>query len=203
MSPPVTSLPTSPASAAADRRRPRRHEQGGAQARLPRQPLLHPGQVSGARHQDRLLHGAGLRGARPHAAALDQHRGRVHQAGLAHRRVSLRRIPHGAASRQQPHQPRHLRRPRARRWPSSGSTSKSCWRTRTSRAWATAASAASPPASSIRWPRSKCRRWVTASATSSASSSRRSSTAGRWRKPTSGCATAIRGRSRGPNGAAM
>ena len=41
----------------------------------------------------RLLHGARLRGARPHAAALDQHRGRVHEAGLAHRRVSLGRIP--------------------------------------------------------------------------------------------------------------
>ena len=28
---------------------------------------------------ERLLHGAGVRGARPHAAALDQHRGRLYQ----------------------------------------------------------------------------------------------------------------------------
>ena len=135
------------------------------------------------------------------SAALDQHRGRVHQAGFAHGVVPVGRVPDGPASRQQPHQPRHLRRPRAPRWPSSVSTSKSCWPTKTSPASATAASGGSRPASSTRWPRSRFRRWATASATSSASSSRRSSTAGRWRRPTSGCASAIPGRSRGPSGA--
>jgi glycogen phosphorylase len=33
----------------------------------------------------------------------------IHQARLAHRRLSVGRIPHGAAPRQQPHQSRHLR----------------------------------------------------------------------------------------------
>ena len=203
MSPPVTSLPNvagnPPPQIDEDRVA---HEQGGAQARLPRQPLLHPGQVSGARHQDRLLHGAGLRGARSHAAALDQHRGCLHQAGLAHRRLSLRRIPHGAASRQQPHQSRHLRnrahrggraRARSRRVAGPrGRAGPGQWRPRAARGvlHRFAGDARSAGAR------------VTASATSSASSSRRSSTAGRSRKPTSGCATAIPGRSRGPSGAA-
>ena len=65
---------------------------------------------------------------------------------------------------------------------------------------ATAASAGSPRASSIRWRRSRFPRSATASATSSASSTRRSSTAGRSSAPTSGCATATRGRSRGRSG---
>jgi hypothetical protein len=55
-------------------------------------------------------------------------------------------------------------------------------------------------ATSIRWRRWRFRRWATASATSSASSSRKSPTAGRSSAPTSGCATAIRGKSRGRNG---
>ena len=73
-----------------------------------------------------------------------------------------------------------------------GSRGAACDRKR-SRASATAASAGWRPASSIRWRRWRCRASATASATSSASSSRRSSTAGRWRRPTSGCASAIRG----------
>ena len=77
----------------------------------------------------------------------------VHQAGLAHGRLPLGRVPDGPAPRQQPHQPRHLRRPRARRSPSWASTSTSCSSRRTSRASATAASAGSPPASSTRWRR--------------------------------------------------
>ena len=83
-------------------------DQGGAQARLPRQPVLHAGQVSGAGDQARLLPGARLRGARPPAAALDQHRGGLHQAALAHRRLPVGRVPDGPAPGQQPDQPRHL-----------------------------------------------------------------------------------------------
>ena len=61
----------------------------------------------------------------------------------------------GPAPRQQPPQPRHLRRRARRRWPSSASTSTSCSRRKTSRASATAASAGSPRASSIRSRRSR------------------------------------------------
>ncbi len=172
------------------------------QARLPRQPVLHPGQVPGARHQDRLLHGAGLRGPRPHAAALDQHRGRPTPSRARARsrtcppnsswgRISATTSSTSASTT-----------PRARRWPSWVSISKSCWPTKTSPGSATAVSAGWRPASSTHWRRSKCRRWAMASATSSASSSRRSSTAGRWRRPTSGCAMATPGRSRGRSGAA-
>ena len=49
-------------------------------------------------------------GARPPAAALDQHRGGLHQAGLAHGLLPVGRVPDGPAPGQQPDQPRHLRR---------------------------------------------------------------------------------------------
>ncbi|MCK7490593.1 MAG: hypothetical protein MZW92_01530 [Comamonadaceae bacterium] len=58
-----------------------------------RQPVLRAGQVPGARHAQRLLHGAGLHGARPPAAALDQHRCGLHAAGLAHRGLPVGRVP--------------------------------------------------------------------------------------------------------------
>jgi len=64
----------------------------------------------------------------------------------------------------------------------------------------TAVSAGWRPASSIRWPRSRFRRWAMASATNSAFSSRKSSMAARWKKPTSGCASARRGIFRGRSG---
>ena len=148
----------------------------------------------------RLLPGAGLRGARPHAAALDQHRGGLHQAGLAHGRLSVGRVPDGSAPRQQSHQSRHLRQGQARRSRSWASISRNCWRRKRNRGSATAAWAGWRPASSIRWRRWRCPRSATASATSSASSIRRSSTAGRSSTPTNGCASAIPGRSSGRSG---
>ena len=128
-------------------------------------------------------------------------RRRLHQAGLANGLLLLRRVPHGAASRQQPHQPRHLRhrapgrhgaRPRLRGV--AGDGRRTGPRQRRPRP-----SGGVLPRFARR--RSKCRRWATASATTSASSSRKSSTAGRSRRPTSGCGSAIPGRSRDPSGA--
>ena len=128
-------------------------------------------------------HGAGLRGARPHAAALDQHGGGVHQAGLAHGRVSLGRVPDGPAPRQQPDQPRHLRRSARRRCTELGLDLDELLEQE------------EEPGPRQRRPRpprrvlhrlardaARCPRSATASATSSASSSRRSSTAGRSRR---------------------
>ena len=108
-------------------RRSSRAQQGSFQDRVSRQPLLRAGEDPGARDQARLLHGARLHGARPHAPALDQHRDDLYAARLAHRRVSVRRVPDGPPAGQQPRQPRHLR-PRcaqavARDW---ASTSTSC-----------------------------------------------------------------------------
>jgi starch phosphorylase len=60
------------------------------------------------------------------------------------------------------------------------------------------ASAGSPRAISTHWPPSNGPPSATESAMSSASSTRRSTTAGRWRRPTIGWPTAIRGRSPSP-----
>ena len=62
------------------------------------------------------------------------------------RLLPVGRVPDRPAARQQPAQPRHRGRPRARRWRRSAWTSTSCSSTRRSRASATAASAGSPPA---------------------------------------------------------
>ncbi len=172
----------------------------GLQACVPRQPVLQAGQVSRARDADGLLPGAGLRGARPAAASLDQHGGRLHGQGLAHGGVSVGRVPDGPAPGQQPHQPRHVRHGARRDRGAGPRLRQAAATTSRSRASATAAWGAWRPASSIRWRRWRSRRSAMASATSSASSTRRSSTAGSRNAPTTGCASAIPGRSCGRSG---
>ena len=67
------------------------------------------------------------------------------------------------------------------------------------RAWATAGWAAWPPAFSTRWPRWRSRPSVTACGTNTECSARRSKTAARSSIRITGCSTATRGRSFGPN----
>jgi len=58
-------------------------------------------------NQARLLPRPRLPRARPHAAPLDQHRGRVYAQRLPHGGLSLGGVPPGPAPRQQPREPGH------------------------------------------------------------------------------------------------
>ena len=174
------------------------HERRGPQTVVPRQPVLRPRPRADGRDAQRRLHRAGPDRPRPRAQAGRADHGNLRRAGRAGGGLPLGRVPARPAPGQQPAQPRHHRAgppgddgtgPEPRRPDRAGGGA---------RAWATAAWAGWPPATWIRWPRSKCPPSATASATSSASSTRPSRTAGRWRSPTSGCASATRGRSPGP-----
>ena len=78
------------------RAHPHRHVQGGPEAGLRGQPLLHPGALLGRRAPQRPLHGRRLHGARPPAGALGQvGQGLQGQQG-AHRLLPVRRVPAGS-----------------------------------------------------------------------------------------------------------
>ena len=118
------------------------------------------------------------------------HHDKEREAGL----LPVARVPHGPALFQQPLQCRPLQADRGsarRAWPFHPRPPR---RGSTTWASATAASVVSRPASSIRSRRSITRPSATASITSSASSGRSSKTATRLNIPTTGCATARRGK---------
>ena len=105
-------------------------------------------------HPQRLLHGARLHRARPPAAALDRtRRSSYYEQRVAHRLLPLGRVPARPAPGQQPAQPRHLRRGRARRCAELGLDLDELLEQEEEPASATAASAGWPPATSIRWRR--------------------------------------------------